>query len=806
MTSLPPCPDRAFRLPLIALLLTLSLGLAGCAGGTDGAFGGTADDDGGVQQETGGPPPGGDAPPADPPADDPPAEDPPAEDPPAEDPPADDPPAEDPPADDPLPPPPPPEDPPGDDPPGEDPPAEDPPGEDPPGEDPPGEDPPGEDPPGEDPPGEDDSGDDSPPAPGGAFGKFTFAEVPDIAFVELIGETEEMGLFFLEPEARVQPGDDWWLTGARLQLHDELGGGDYQAPAGISLTSVAGDQPVGITYDVTTGELTYDGSAQPTPVVDWTVRLRYESEGGVVESDPFRIRVLRPTIVFGWDAASANLWGNTADTIDPATGGGWFQSGSPPTSVTGTFVNASSDAAPNVVFITSGVYDSDAQGLNFFMNQADDIYIFGDPNDRAVLMDEYFSFSRWGTNRTTYIKNLEMVNFGITGTQLNLDEPQNLTYSKLLMRDGIIDDNAIGTPNWESTTGTPITGNASLTLTLLNLQLLEAGGSVLKHPIYVQSRPNTMLHANNLFIAGGRSNSGIKSTLLRNRIRNTHIQTSRTLDPNDDSKRLAKGIDISTATDSSVYNATIIGLKQTPNGSGMAQLIYWRARRSEFGSEMPPPPDLLSVPPYLTSVVGGGYEPPGGLPDGWPSTPDTYMDPDFWAAVGAKALSDPTNEYSYKKYVSFTRMIWVERTERGYTAYRDDGTFPGYSIGTNTSGPWPIATTPYWRERSASFMANNHYQGWLEEDTSTAEHFRYFTWTPDVKATQEEATVNDYYGSGVGPWPGVEPFPVDFDRTANHTYLGGDTGPHPEAAVGVDGDGNATGEAEYIALPDWFVR
>ncbi len=637
------------------------------------------------------------------------------------------------------------------------------------------------------------------------LGQVAFADIPEIVFVEQLPETEELGLFVLDPARRTRPGDDWWLTGQRLQHHEAVGGGDYRPPQGLNLLTAAGRPPAGVTYDPETGQLHYDGSQQNRAVTNWTVYLCYTADGDTLASQAFRIRVLRPTIVFGEQATTANRWKGPS-IVDTSNGGTWFSPGAPARSVNRALRGASTDAVPHVIFVTPGEYLAKERGLDFYTPRADHLYIVGDPANRPVLAHETLAFARWRSNQTTYLKNLELVDWGVTGSQFNLDAPQAITLWKLLMRDGEMDQSAIATPNWEAMTGKPPVGPAAITLSLVNLRMLDAGGRQLKHPIYVQGRPNTRLHSNNLYVAGGRDSSGIKSTMYRNRIRNTHVQVSRTLTANEQAPRLAKGIDITAASDTAIYNSTIIGMKEGPSAAGMGQLVYWRARRSEFGGEMPPPADLSSSAPFKTSIPGGGYAPPGGLPDGWESTPATYMNPNFWKAVGERPLSDPSNAYSFKKFVSFTHYEWRARGKRAYTAYRDDGTFPGFVRGTNPRGPWPVVTSPWWRERSASFMANNRYVGWLSKDLRKEGHFRAFAWTPRVVASREQAGPGDYYGFGDGPWPGVAPFEVDFDRRANHVYLGGDTGPHPEADVGVDGDGQPRGSAQAIALPDWFQR
>lgn len=417
-----------------------------------------------------------------------------------------------------------------------------------------------------------------------------------------------------------------------------------------------------------------------------------------------------------------------------------------------------------------------------------------------MLKDTDLAFAAASTNRTTYVKNLVLENTPVGSNQLNLGAPQRITYWKLISRDFVKDVNGMGTPSYEGAAGPALVGPASLTFSMVNMLLSASGGTALKHPIYAHGRPNGFLNVNNLNIEGGRGSSGLKSTVYKNRIRNTHVQVSKDPKQHDDTARLVKLIDIVSATDTAIYNVKLVGAKEAAQYNGTTQMLYWRARRSLFGAEIPPPPDTQDTPPYATAVSGGGYPPPGGLPDGWPSTPDTYMDPQFWTAVKAKPIADHTNGYTFKKYVAYTKFVWLFRGSRAYTAYRDDGTWPGYTYVTDSTGPWPIVTSPYWVERSAVFMANNSYEGWLTSDltANVGTDFRHLDWEPEIGNSP-----NQYYGQGAGPWPKVS-YPVTFDRLPNHSYLGGDTGPHPEADVGVDGDGKPLGPPKHVELPPWF--
>jgi hypothetical protein len=48
----------------------------------------------------------------------------------------------------------------------------------------------------------------------------------------------------------------------------------------------------------------------------------------------------------------------------------------------------------------------------------------------------------------------------------------------------------------------------------------------------------------------------------------------------------------------------------------------------------------------------------------------------------------------------------------------------------------------------------------------------------------------------------IDPHPFETPRTV--VFVGGDTGPHPEAAVGVDATGQPVAPDAHVSIPDWF--
>lgn len=140
--------------------------------------------------------------------------------------------------------------------------------------------------------------------------RISFAEVPELVFVEGFPETEHLGIYHLDPANRVRPGDPFWRDGTELQRHEENGAGFWAPITAVELRAggVTNNSPLpGITYDPATAKLTYDGTGGKGDV---TVTLAAPGKavgGGDELSNEFRIRILRPTVVWGEATDSADL-------------------------------------------------------------------------------------------------------------------------------------------------------------------------------------------------------------------------------------------------------------------------------------------------------------------------------------------------------------------------------------------------------------------------------------------------------------------------------------------------------------------
>ena len=182
-----------------------------------------------------------------------------------------------------------------------------------------------------------------------APGRFEFAPMPEHAFVAGLAETVQLGIWQLDPANPWPAGDQTRSTG-------------WSSRFPTRLVDAGSGKPVsGLEYDGKTGELRYAGDGAR----DLTVRL--ERTDAPIASNPFRIRVLTPTHVYGDGAGAANRehrWG--AKVCEPPMKFAACRKGFKGSGAT--------DAAPLVVHITPGSYEGD-----FFLGKQRFVYVIGDP-------------------------------------------------------------------------------------------------------------------------------------------------------------------------------------------------------------------------------------------------------------------------------------------------------------------------------------------------------------------------------------------------------------------------------------------
>lgn len=669
------------------------------------------------------------------------------------------------------------------------------------------------------------------------FNKVNFASIPEIVFVESIPEVEELGLFVLQATSRVNPGDTWWLTGNRLQKHPRLGGGDWKAPSGLALTShyeglpeeaPYGELPEGVTFNPNTGVLSYDGTPQETAVVDRIVQLTH----GDGVSNPFVIRILRPTVVFGSNADN-NIWKNHSDVtaIDSTLGGLWENPDDPHDSDTVRFhiKGSATTDAPNVVYVMPGRYsghpeDQDYVGRLAIRNQGEAIYVLGNPSNRpAFHRYNSHSFNAKDGLKVGCFKNLVLEDrMKQTIKEYNYEYPGKYQWAKIDCGQWL----STGMDGFSMAAREGINGLPVPTVLnevwLTNVRTMRTGGSTSCHTFYMHGRPNVIVNFNNLWLRGRENSSGLKATTYRVRLRNSRIDSDPTLDGVERDDRLEKLVDIIAAGQHIIYNNILTGVRKSASERGPSEWIFWRQRRTSVGSEFPAPPtgpkdNLFDInmdeDPPTTAISGGGFNPPDGILGDFGNGTDTFMDEEFWDWVRSKPVDDPSNEATFKKFVSFNEfnLLYRDQSDGGWTAIRDDGTAPGLAP-IQFNNATLMSPVPYnWVERSVTFLANNIFTGWVEEDLNPGDNvsgrrkmFR-FDWTPDAFLTNWEDAV------GISGWVAAEDsgeysyLGLDLPWQERHAvFLGGDVGPHEEASVSVDENGQPISEAKHVPLPDWF--
>jgi hypothetical protein len=219
--------------------------------------------------------------------------------------------------------------------------------------------------------------------------QFRFAEVPEIVFVRGYADRELLGIFHIDTGNRWAPGD----------LDNDAG---WQPRIDTNLEVVDGSL-AGVSYDASTAVLRYDGGGSGNQ----TATVRLTAPGRSVSSARFRIRVLQPTVV----------WGVGAATRFPDIG---LES----SRVTWTDMQRSlrvdaTDAAPNVLLVTGGRYESD-----FYIGRGKrNLYILGEPGARPTLVSGGLNLD---DVEIGYLKNFELVDAVIDGSKFPTDRPVNV--------------------------------------------------------------------------------------------------------------------------------------------------------------------------------------------------------------------------------------------------------------------------------------------------------------------------------------------------------------------------------------------
>ena len=309
-------------------------------------------------------------------------------------------------------------------------------------------------------------------------GRVELAPVPEIAFVAGVPETVQLGAFVLDPANRWTPGD---LTRAS----------GWKSRFPLTLTGPG----EGFAFDAQTGELRYTGGRAG----DIAARLKVAN--AVRE---FRIRVLTPTHVYGDDAAAMNQahkWGATI-CATPMT----F------TACRKKFKGAGTDAAPLVLFITSGSYSKQ----DFFLGSRRFLYVLGDAGNRPLLSGDELG--------STKFERFTVANLVLEDTNLNQGHasPQwpswfNISrvrqYGETRVQNGIFNPTGLTHHPW------------TIDLWSIESQGMGNAGNT-THSLYLEGRPDSHLSIINSRFLGSRGSSAVKTTMQDVQIRHSLFSVS----------------------------------------------------------------------------------------------------------------------------------------------------------------------------------------------------------------------------------------------------------------------------------------
>lgn len=497
-------------------------------------------------------------------------------------------------------------------------------------------------------------------------GRVEVAPVPELVFVAGIPEVVQLGAFVLDPANPWTPGDLTRSSGWKNRLSSRL--------------VVDGSVPNPLSYDGQTGELTFDGSVLPG---DHNARL----EVGVAGQD-FRIRVLRPTAVFGDAAAAVNTahgWGAGLICETPMSFAACRKK----------FKGGSADGAPLVLFITPGRYSGD-----FYLGTRNYVYVLGDPASRPELVGDDLALNKpalW------QIRGLRLTGTRIGSATAHAGLPTEVVISNVSQccesadRNGIVNPNTRTDQPWRwriwsfESTGMGSPGNTV-------------------HAAYLEGRPDSRLEITNTRWLGSRGSSSVKTTMQDVAIRHSLFSVSAI--PGDVSVGMLTHtpIDIPSVSRLVAYGNEFqvyrVSTVQNPVGRTgvLAGTIFQRLRKPGLrGSDRPAYPDRSWSPPVTSQQTASS---PGG---GWPAGPETFTSDDFWLQVRSRPITDHDNPLAFQSFIGFNRFTQLPGS-LPVTVLRTDGTHPAEPI--DQFGPGrPLRTHALWVERTVAFLYGNVYGG-----------------------------------------------------------------------------------------------
>ena len=539
----------------------------------------------------------------------------------------------------------------------------------------------------------------------------------------------QLGFYQIDPRNPWPAGDveraSRWLSNHPTQLVD--------ATSGSALSQFG--------YEERTAELTYNGN--------WSgdVMVKFKQKGGSVESMPFRIRVLTPTVVYGDNAVSINTQKKWEAKTCPSETTTFVACRS-------RFVGGASDTAPLIIYITPGNYT----GQDWYLTERKYIYVLGDPGNRPTLNRDEISGPR---KAMFYVANLTLRDTNIAHTGALRGSPNVLIVRNVYQCCETQQANGVMNPaqgtltdQWavywhqSETKGMGGTGNTT-------------------HAAYVEGRPFSLFDVNNLRVLGTRASSGIKTTMAELNIRHSSFHVAESMadlkEGTCSPTSYSTGCLMHTVIDVPGYTQTTIYANKfevwkgptkgvpTPRWGIVPAVIFFRQRGNSYGSDIPAYPNVSWTPPVSTqSTLASPCR-------GWPGHPSTYVADKFWSDVRGVPLGDHANPCTFKHYVSYNKFIQLPGSLPIYSL-RDDGTYPA-----RAEVMFSIRTTihrnhPFWAERSTSFLFGNTY-----ENYGTNQRLYRLNFEPSIKeikpgafwprqGPEEYPRVMDQLGEELPPW------------------------------------------------------
>jgi hypothetical protein len=518
---------------------------------------------------------------------------------------------------------------------------------------------------------------------GESTGRFEFAKIPELVLVRGMPQVVQLGFYQLDPNNRWPAGDveraSGWLSKHPTQLVDEAG-------AAVVKNIVS--------YDERTSELSYAGLWSG----DITVRIK--KIGTNVQSEPFRIRVLTPTVVWGDNAAAVNTQKQWNARVCPVET-------TPFATCRQKFSGGISDVAPLVVFITSGSY----AGQDWYISTRPFTYILGDPGTRPTLANDEIS---GGRKQMFHVANFNLRNTGIVHSGAISGVPSTIIVRSVYQCCETADNNGLQNPN----TGT---GDHLWSVYWHASESKGMGGvGNSTHAAYIEGRPKSVFDINNVRILGTRGSSGIKTTMNELNVRHSVLQVAQSIEDLKNGVCVHPGsstgclmhtpVDFPGFTTATIYGNKFIVWRGPTSGvpkgrSGiLAGTLFVRNRSNSLGSDTPNYPSVSWNPPVSTQGVK--------LPPcySWDGTAATFVADKFWQDVRKLPLNDPANPCTFKHFISFNHFEQLPGSLPVYML-RDDGTYPSKATSQFATTVNILRNHPNWAERSSSYLHGNTVTG-----------------------------------------------------------------------------------------------